>query len=90
MVSNLIAKCLADNQEQNILAVGGVGSECGGADVLGRVLGVAGVLSNENDLRYQPGDRGPIPIQVNSIFQFVLCAIQCFLRRTLSLAYPAY
>ena len=33
----------------NVLAVGGVGAVCDSADVLSRVLGVAGVLSNEND-----------------------------------------
>ena len=34
---------------KNVLAVGGVGSVGDGAHVLGRVLGVAGVLSDENN-----------------------------------------
>lgn len=40
---------LADTKEKNILAVGGVGAVCDSANVLSRVLGVAGVLSNQND-----------------------------------------
>lgn len=78
MVSQLyqyfVANAFADTRKKNILAVGGVGSVCGSADVLSRFLSVAGVLSNENDTAVLSR------LETDGLFQFmsILYSNPCF------------